>query len=394
MVRLRTLALLALLAAAVTGAVLLGRRCSAHGRWLRAPTTELTPLIVDYTVPFDDYKEHRGLIWLLEHRKVRAPDGIAWRPARDYVGYRPDDRDHPQRLAAALSGTGQRPDLVYVADTYGVYRDDLADIAHHRAHMDYNPILFGGLDDADARALADLSARGATVVVEFNGFCEPTAPAPRAVVEALLGVTWTGWVGRVFADPHDTSDVPYWLPREFARQFPGQELPHSPVLALIDRDGALRLFPGPTVAAVAPRTVMSDAGRAAFPGVPADSPYYYWFGIVRAAPGTTVHASLALPPLPGLGALLASIGIPAAGAPLLTEAPPAPGARPGTGRRLQLAADLADLDFDPGDPHRAGAIADSAAAVDRASLSSAPTFWRFYAPIVDQLLRDTAASIR
>jgi hypothetical protein len=360
------------------------RRYSPGGRWRAQAYSELGVLVVDYTVPFETYREHRGLFWLLDHRKIRPPgaraqEGDAWQPARDYVGYRPTDREHPVRLAHVDRSRAQ---LIYVADTYGVYRDDLANLETGTAHMDYTPLVFGGLSGGDAHALAEFAARGGSVIAEFNTFCEPTGAAARASMEALFGLDWTEWVGRVFADPHDTDDVPHWLPREFAKQFPGRELPHSPMLLLVARSGQLLVLEGPSIGDVAPRVIVNSAGHARFPGVQDEAPYYFWFSVMRERPGTRVFARLKLDILDEATQQLMAAQIPL-DPPLLSER------AAGRGRAVYLAGDFADIDFEPGSYDSEGAIANNAGKISALSgMTTAPSFWRFYAPVMEKLLEE------
>jgi hypothetical protein len=369
------------------------RRWSGPGKWGARPFVDLGILVVDYTVPFDNYREHAGLFWLLNHRKIRAPVapppgaaagyGEAWQLARDYVGYRPDDREHPVRLAHVNRSGAQ---LIYVADTYGVYKDDLRHIDSQTAHMDYTALVFGGLSDGDAYALSDFVGRGGLLVAEFNAFCEPTGIEQRKHMQDVFGVDWTEWVGRVFADPYDPGDVPHWLPREFARQYPGKELPHSPILLLVARDGHLIVLAGPSLIDVAPRVVMTGAGRKRYPSAPGDAPYYFWFSLVRARPDTIVHARLQLPKIEGVPEFLATI---AAGAepPALTERVAGPG------RAIYFVGDFADIDFDPGEYDNENSISNGAELVSSLSgMTTGPAFWRFYAPVMDQLLREAVAA--
>lgn len=355
------------------------RTCSPTEQWKRMRTVDLDVIIVDYTVPFESYKEHLGIVWMLGHRKVRPPGGApSWRADEHYVGYRPTDRDHPVRIADIDTSSA---DVIYIADTYGVYRDDLLHVAEQRAHMDYNPVVFGGLSAGDALALEAFTRRGGTLIAEFNTLCEPTDEAVRARMEALLGVTWSGWVGRVFIDPHDRSDVPYWLPREFARQYPDRELPRAPSLVLVDRHGRLEVFSAESVAAISPRVVMTESGRARFPRATANVPYYYWFALMRERPGAEVHARMTLPERADLRALLDEIGVPPMPA-MLTE-------REDGQHIIQLSGEFGDLDFDPGDHASAGVIerhARNPAYLD--GITSAPVFWRFFAPIMDQVLAE------
>jgi hypothetical protein len=368
------------------------RRFSPTGRWRSKPYVDLGVLVVDYTVPFDNYREHSGLFWLLNHEKVRAPVppqaagkdyAEPWQPARDYVGYRPSDRDHPLRLSHVNRRGTQ---LIYVTDTYGVYRGDLLHIDTRSAEMDYTPLVFGGLSSGDTYALSDFVGQGGMVVAEFNTFCEPTGLDERKRMEDLFGVDWTDWVGRVFADPYDTDDVPHWLPREFAKQYPGATLPRSPILLLAERTGRLLVLPGPSIADVAPRVVMTGAGAQRYPQAAHDAPYYFWFSIMRARAGTTVYAQLLLPNIEGVTQLLGSLG--------LGLAPPALTERDvGTGRAIYFAGDFADMDFEPGSYERADAISDNAERLSALTgMTTAPAFWLFYAPVVQQLLSEAASA--
>jgi hypothetical protein len=367
------------------------RRWSPSGQWKARAYVDLGVLVVDYTVPFDNYREHAGMFWLLNHRKIRPPLTAAdsalanapWELARDYVGYRPSDREHPVRLAHVDRRHSQ---VIYVADTYGVYKEDLEHIDSQTAHMDYTSLVFGGLSDGDVHALSDFVARGGLLIAEFNAFCEPTGVEQRHHMQDVFGVDWTEWVGRVFADPYDTADVPHWLPREFARQYPSQELPHSPILLLVARDGRLIVLAGPSLIDVAPRVVMTAAGRKRYPNAQGDAPYYFWFSLVRARPDAVVHARLQLPQIAGVPEFLAKLG---AG-----DLPPALTERvAGKGRAIYFVGDFADIDFDPGQYDSEAAITDGAAIVSSLSgMTTAPAFWRFYAPVVDQLLSEEVAA--
>ncbi|MCC6746036.1 MAG: hypothetical protein IT371_00170 [Deltaproteobacteria bacterium] len=351
--------------------------------WQTAPTLNLRVLLVDYTVPFDDYKEHLAATWLLNHAKVPSPvPGKLWDVARDYVGYYPDRRRQPVRLAQLPALDAH---LIFITDTYGVYRDDLKDVAKKQAHMDYNPVVFGGLSVEDARRLDVYARAGGHLITEFNSFCDPTPEPARRLMERVLGVRWTGWVGRVFADPHDRGDVPYWLAREFAAQYPGVELPRYPVLVLVHRDGRLRLYPARSEIDAAPKIRVTEDGRRAFGELTQDVPFYYWFAVLEAEPKTTVHAELQLPPLAGLHADAARLGIPSA-FPVLTERVQ------GASRRVNFGGDLVDVDF-PLPKHSVANIVATRAQMfeDRGAVSTEPHFYRFFAPVLLELLRQMAA---
>ena len=57
--------------------------------WQRTPARTLRVLVLDKTVPNDSYREHRGLMWLLNHRKYVQADGRPYELDRDYYGFFP-----------------------------------------------------------------------------------------------------------------------------------------------------------------------------------------------------------------------------------------------------------------------------------------------------------------
>ncbi len=108
---------LVLVALAVAGYVGY-RRWAPTATWRDRPILALRVAVVDYTVPFTNFREHAGVMWVLDHQRVATPDGAPrWDPARHYVGYQPTARATPRRLETLASA---RLDLIYVADTYGV----------------------------------------------------------------------------------------------------------------------------------------------------------------------------------------------------------------------------------------------------------------------------------
>ena len=71
--------------------------------WELLPGHDLRVAVLDKTVPFEDYKEHASLMWVLDHFKVPPPQGADhWHVAWSYVGYYPS-------LRADGSGEAREP---------------------------------------------------------------------------------------------------------------------------------------------------------------------------------------------------------------------------------------------------------------------------------------------
>lgn len=349
-----------------------------HLLWQRQPMRTERVMLVDYSVPYTSGREHRGVQWVLNHEKYVPPSGRRWTTLGSHVGYHPDDRDRP----TSIEGSDlRRTDWIYVADAYGVYEDDLKEIALQRAHMDYSKRVFGGLSMGDAQAIAALSARGKHTFLEFNAIEEPTSPEARALLQDLFGVEWTGWTGRFFLDMHDTTDVPHWLPRQYREQYGNDSMPTGPTLALVHRDGRIFLFGGALARDVAPHVELTALGTRVLPASRGGARYFYWFPVLQVRDGTELLAELTIPSAPAIDSVLTRIGVPHR-LPLLTRR------TDGGAHRIYLAADLADTDFDP------GVYAFKWLGWIRARAEDNPVrydgvnaFWQFYVPSVRTLLR-------
>ena len=347
--------------------------------WKQMPTPADKVVLVDYTVPFVSAREHRGATWLLNHGKYAAPDGESWKTLGSYVGYDPVSRGEPTRIATQdLS----QVDWLFVVDAYGVYEDDLRDPTNERAHMDRSKMLFGGISDADADAIAAFSDRGGHTLLEFNSLEDPTSPAARRMIEERFGIHWTGWIGRTFQQLRDTLDVPYWLPRLHRQHYGDRPMPMGPTLMLVHTDGRLLLIPGISLGDAGPHLQITAKGERVLDGATGGAEYGFWFPVLTANAGTEVLAELVLPENPKLMEILAREG--------LTNVIPALTRRIGTSgaHHVYLATDLSDSPYEPGrydllGPKWMRAIADFQPDI----YVGLDAFWSFYVPAVSSILK-------
>ncbi len=249
--------------------------------WYRAPELRLGVAVLDKTVPFKDRREHRGLYWLLRQNKFidgeETGDPRWYAYDQDYVGFFPVDVSEVEfervgngngngyaATEAAEVETGEEAaegaavaaeppeepaadpmvvetasmraignwrttlldyeteladrDVLYIADTYGVYTGDYTQFREDWAHTMHTEKIFGGIEELEAEAAERFAAEGKMIIAEFNCFASPTPDDIRARMEHVLGVTWTRWIGRYFLDFSDIKDVPYWLLQLYEEQ--------------------------------------------------------------------------------------------------------------------------------------------------------------------------------
>lgn len=341
-------------------------------------------VVVDKTVPFENLLEHRALFWLLDHLKIRNPDGRRYAAAADYVGVFPgaEPGDPPSRTTTLTGRRLAGADLVYLADTYGVYERDLESGRAMRAALERSPKIHGGLEVAEARAVATALSAGTTVVAEFNTLASPTGAEARQIMESLLGVRWTGWIGRFFAALDDEEEVPGWVRRNYELEwgepweFAGagwvllKNDAHVEVLrAGIETEGLDGL--------VLERTRPLDPLLA---GARDDVRYVYWFDVVEVAAEARVLASYHWKPTAAGRERLRARGLPEG--------------FPAVVRRNHAAADSFYFAGDFVDnplPARRVPLAGYPAAMRwlegaRIAPAESAFYWRFYVPLMRRVL--------
>lgn len=347
------------------------------------PERRVDLVVVDKTVPFRTYVEHRSLFWLIDHLKLVKPDGEPYRLERDYVGAFPPPRagDEPESTIELTRDRARAADLVYLADTYGVYRDDLLSRGAQEAALERSPRIYGGLTLAEAEAARDAVRAGVPLVAEFNTLGSPTGGPAREVLETVLGVRWTHWIGRYFPHLEDRDEVPEWLRRDYRREWrrpwelagAGYVLVQEDAHVEVLRVGAQAEPHALTLERARPvDRLLSDARD----GIA----YPYWFDVVQADPGTEVLASFRWH-LTGAGVeRLRARNLPLSFPAILRR-----------GRAHYLAGDFADNPLDTTPVPLAG-FTTVKRFLERAKLTPSEDafFWGFYVPMMTRLLGDVA----
>lgn len=195
----------------VFGIVLLGfltLLCLPTIVWYIQEPVKLSIFVADKTVPREDFREHLGLFWVLEHVKVVDQQGKFYELEEDYYGYRPYDLKGDEKPEI------KDPDVIYVADTYGVYS---ADVEQENLRGDRSKLLYGGLSIYEWNRIMAAKSPQTTLIMEFNSIASPTDRMVRRIVEDNLSFRWSGWIGRYFPNLQDR-EVPEWLKRNYERQ--------------------------------------------------------------------------------------------------------------------------------------------------------------------------------
>jgi hypothetical protein len=184
---------------------------SPYWSWLLQPAKELNVLILDKTVPDQTYREHKGLIWILNNAKYINENQKPYKLSEDYSGFMPEVGE--EYSITPLPKDLSKYDVFYLTDQYGVYEEEFN--TENKAG-EKSSIIYGGLESSDVNKIEHelLSSTGKTLIAEFNTFASPTPDDVRDNIANLLNLEWTGWIGRYFPELNN-NEVPKWVKEQY-----------------------------------------------------------------------------------------------------------------------------------------------------------------------------------
>ncbi len=319
-------------------------------RWATTPDRDVDLLVYDSTVFEDERRQHNAVGLVMTYLKVPFDN------ATDYVGSKPGG------LPFGTWPT-ERPDLIILADAYGVYVNDEADVDPNGEIR-----ITSSFPRSYALDVGRWADEGAVVMGEFNMMHEPTDPATSELLQRLFGIDATGWTGRSFEDLADAS------PR-IQELFDGDWEFDGPGIVLVATSVGDRQLRSQMVVLLPEHLTdlfpkISTAGAAGPDET--DIPFNSWFALIEALDGADTELWINLPVNDRGAALLEEHGI-AKRSPFLVW----------NDNTVYAAGNLASTPAAFPARRIAGALP-----VLRwfASDSDAAMFYRVYAPLVERLI--------
>jgi len=246
--------------------------------WYMQPDKPIDTVLIDKTVPTKEYREHRSLMWTLDNLKyVNKKTGMPFRYDKDYFGFFPlsgiryNTRELPERIG--------HPDLIYIADTLGVYKNDLnlQTVSGERSDL-----LYGGTEKHEVETIKRAMTQTNILIAEFDSIATPTRPRTSKDLESLLGVEWTGWTGRYFAELRSSNtEVPRWLITGYEQQSGKKWSYTGQGIAFVHEDGTVFIMTYGRDIGNGLNSVYFRGDTVRRFGVQDRVRYYYWFDIVK-----------------------------------------------------------------------------------------------------------------
>ena len=258
--------------------------------WSLKKNTPISALIIDKTVPDFNFREHKGLFWILNHKKyINIDTDKAFDFRKDYYGFFPG-KDQEYTIKE-LPDNLNNLDLIYLTDTYGVYEEDFA---KENTYGERSGKIYGGLQKGEISKIKS-ALKDNIIISEFNTLASPTTSEVRSEMEDILGIEWSGWIGRFFSNlSKDNTEIPRWLIENYEVQYLQKwEFKGSGFAFVKDDDTVIILRSGEEIDK---RTVTIKFSKEALEefGVKNNVRYNYWFDIVNLQEGTDLLATYSI----------------------------------------------------------------------------------------------------
>ncbi|MFO8235945.1 MAG: hypothetical protein R6U04_11140 [Bacteroidales bacterium] len=249
--------------------------------WFVKPKTNLEVLILNKTVPTQHRYNHNALHWVLNKEKYSKSDNKLYQLDEDYYGFFPIDPankrfDFKSLRIDDIEAISDSSDMVYYADTYGVYYDDWF---VEQIKIDPEQKVYGGLNHNDYLLLKEMKNKNKTIITEFVLFESPTSDLIRTKTEELFGLKWEGWIGRYF---HDLSlgNMPNWIIRMYENQNNKQWQFENSGTVLLHKYGKVVVMEEETHLSYPIPQIITGDDTANKYSIPDTVDYSYWFDIV------------------------------------------------------------------------------------------------------------------
>lgn len=252
--------------------------------WYIKPDKPLNIYILDKTVPTTERTEHKSFNWILNHHKYVKPGGNLYDINKDYYGFFPinsktQEFDFKSLRIHEVQGEAQDYDMLYYADTYGVYYNEW--FKKQSSDIDISQKVYGGLNQNDYLLLKEMKKLKKLIITEFNLYNAPTNGLIREKVEDLFGINWSGWTGKYFSSLDTTTHkkVPKWIVNLYLEQNNNQWPFKNAGIVLVHKFGTIAILEYETHLTEEIPVIISKQETMEKYGVPEIVHYPQWFDI-------------------------------------------------------------------------------------------------------------------
>jgi len=355
--------------------------------WYVEKTQTLEVAIIDKTVPDEQYREHLGINWLLNYEKYVKKSGEKYSLVDDYYGMHVDEVKQTYTIKEPPESY-DNADVIYVADTYGVYENDLTWIEDKRQGRG-SILISGGMGDDEWTAIQQrlTSEERSTLIVEFNSFASPTDANVQKRMTEDLRIDWDGWTGRYFneLDPASNDEIPEWMIESYKKDYEKEWLFVGKGFVLVNEQTDKLVILTDEHVNGGIHVAFTDSGEKKF-GIEKTPQYNYWFDIVSAIDEEDVLATYEWDLTKDGVDLLEENKIPESFAAIIES-------RKGNSKSYYLAGDYTDVQKVP-KLYQYKWLRNIRQALPQTNRAEDSFFWKGYAPIMSVILEESTQPLK
>jgi hypothetical protein len=339
--------------------------------------------ILDKTVTNHKYSEHKSFNWVLNNNRITKENGKPYSVSSDYYGFIPlktygskEYKIKSLRLYEILSFCDDI-DMVYYIDSYGVSYEDWFERPADKLH---SSLIYGGINQNDYLLLTEMKRKKKLIITEFNLLGSPTSDLIRNKTENLFDFYWTGWTGCYYkslsiANPN----LPGWVTSLYERKYNKKWNFSGQGTILVNEKGDIIVLQNKIhLNYPSPKIISSEYGKKVY-HLPEYQYYSFWFDIIKPGKSNTVVASY-------------NLDLTAEGKKLLNQSS-VPYEFPAIIEHLNdykfyyFAGDFADRNIFYTSSYFRGVSEIAKVFSLKNSNSKNAFFWRFYQPLVENILK-------
>ena len=350
--------------------------------WIAQKKKPLNIFILDKSVLDYKYSEHKSFNWVLNYNRITKPNGTPYDYSKDYYGFHPTRLKSPKeykiksiRLYEVLS----IPDdlnMLYITDSYGVTYEDWY---HRPPDKIHSNLIYGGLNQNDYLLLSEMRRKQKLIITEFNILASPTSDLIRSKTESLFDFYWTGWTGCYFSSLEKTNrNLPRWIIQHYESNNAKWNFSGEGIILIHENGDIVVLESQKHLNQPVPEIISSTYGIAQY-SLPEKQAYSYWFDIINPGSSNTTVASYNLDVTPAGAALMNEKGIPVQFPAVIEHLK--------YYKFYYFAGDFCDRNLLYGTSYFKGFPTFAKKLSFNASGSKSAFFWRFYVPLVENIIK-------
>ncbi len=360
--------------------------------WVISPKTPLKIMIADKTIGNDNAIEHRSFFWILTHYKFVKPNNTPYLTHKDYFGYFPKEKkgfqinDMKNFNSSQIDSLSTFYDMAYYTDTYGVYNKKVNSETSEDGSLEKN---YGGLNQNDFLFLKKMKEKKKLIIAEFNLLAAPTEKSLQLKTQKMLGIIWSGWTSRFFEslDTVKNTELPKWVIQLYKQQHENNWPFKNSGIVFVNEDETIAILENKTnLTHPVPIIYTSTYGQKKF-DVPYKVNYPYWTDITY--PTNSSHKIVSYYKIgtnKSGDSILAHHGIPHV-FPAVIESQDS--------RFYYFCGDFADNPVNDRFAKFNGIGCFEMFLLNEYDINSRmPFFWRFYVPMVKNILKNYSSSLK